>query len=117
MQFLKRLGYYLIGLSIGFVIYYFFVQKATDGKGLQYCYMPNCRTLKNIRTKTIVYPTNLESTKIDTVQINKLLKVGDVDFSKSDTKTDGCKTYLITNEDLSVNVKNCDEKAYVTIIE
>ena len=55
MSFLRRLGIYLIGLSMGIVILSFFFK----GKEVSFCYFPNCRTLKDIRSKSVIVSKNL----------------------------------------------------------
>ncbi|MFS4455527.1 DUF4258 domain-containing protein [Maribacter sp. 2304DJ31-5] len=119
MAFLKRLGFYLFGLSIGIVFLAFFLKKKSDETGVSFCYLPNCRTLKDIRSKPFFYAEDVQglltNKTLDTVDIKLFLTKGDVDFSKSDTKSRPCKTYIITgtlqNKEAVVQVKNCPEKA------
>ncbi|MDX1362898.1 hypothetical protein [Arenibacter latericius] len=119
MAFLKRLGFYLIGLAIGIVFLTFFLKKKTEETGTEFCYFPNCRTLKDIRSKDITYSeainTLLKSKKLDSTDIANFLHNGDVDFKNSDTKSAPCKTYLIENpirnKTAILKVKNCPEKS------
>ncbi|NER13771.1 DUF4258 domain-containing protein [Leptobacterium flavescens] len=107
MPFLRRLGYYLGGVALGLIILAFFFRK----KSTEFCYSPNCRVLKNIRSKQITYPNS------DTLVIHSILKNGDVVFSKSDTKSKPCKTYVIEGKSeeklIELKVKNCDSTAVV----
>lgn len=112
MKLLYRFVYYLGGLSIGLVLVFFFL----SGKKTQCSYFPNARVLKEIRSKHQNYAPEarafLEEHKIDTIVIQKLLKQGDVNFSKSQTDRDKpCREYIIdgkhNDETLRINVKEC----------
>ncbi|MCM4166224.1 hypothetical protein KCTC52924_03148 [Arenibacter antarcticus] len=119
MAFLKRLGFYLIGLSIGIVFLTVFFKKKTEQTGTEFCYFPNCRTLKDIRSKELTYSeainTLLEEKKLDSMDIANFLKNGDVDFKNSDTKSVPCRTYLIeapiNNKKAVLRVSNCPKKS------
>jgi hypothetical protein len=117
MKFKHRLAYYLFGLCLGgFLVAFIFT-----GRGQDFCYLPNCRVLKNISSKGILYSEEAKSkisaslaTKED---IKKCLKYGDVDFDKSNlTHTGGGKTYIIEGrnfkgEDIILNITNYENKA------
>ncbi|WP_276166894.1 DUF4258 domain-containing protein [Zobellia alginiliquefaciens] len=119
MDFLKRLGFYLIGLSIGIIFLTFFFKKKSEETGVSFCYFPNCRTLKNIRSKPMSYSDDVSrlfsEKKIDTLDIINILRNGEVDFSNSETKTSPCKTYIIEgsieDKEAVLKVRNCQEKA------
>ncbi|WP_339712863.1 DUF4258 domain-containing protein [uncultured Kriegella sp.] len=119
MDFLKRLGFYMIGLAIGIVFLAFFLKKKSAETGTEFCYFPNCRTLKDIRSKPLSYSEEIkamiETKELDSLDITSLLTGGDVDFRRSDTKSKGCKTYFIEGElkgeDVILKVKNCPNKA------
>jgi len=51
MSLLKRLGWYLGGFSVGLIILSVFLKK----KNAEFCYGIDCRILKNIKSKNIVY--------------------------------------------------------------
>lgn len=95
MAFLKRLGWYMVGLSIGIVFLVFFLKKKSEETGAEFCYFPNCRVLKDMRSKPLVFSENFNQEK-DTVLIQSFLTDGDIDFGKSDTKSELCKTYYIS---------------------
>ncbi|MGS0528272.1 DUF4258 domain-containing protein [Zobellia nedashkovskayae] len=124
MDFLKRLGFYLIGLSIGIVFLTFILKKKSDETGVSFCYFPNCRTLKDIRSKQMSYSEDVSrlfsEKKIDTLDIINILKNGEVDFSNSETKTTPCKTYIIEgtlrDKEAVLRIKNCREKALLESI-
>ncbi|MDX1328231.1 MAG: DUF4258 domain-containing protein [Arenibacter sp.] len=119
MAFLKRLGFYLIGLAIGIVFLTVFFKKKTEGTDTEFCYFPNCRTLKDIRSKEVTYSDAinklLEENKLDSTDINHFLRNGNVDFRNSDTKSTPCKTYLIeapiNDKKAILRVSNCPEKS------
>ena len=60
MNLLRKLGLFLIGLSIGAVITFFFFQK----KGVEFCYLPNCRVLKDLRNKPIELSPEIQGYKV-----------------------------------------------------
>lgn len=99
MALLKRLGFFLIGLSIGIVFLTFFLKKKTEESGFDFCYLPNCRTLKNIRSKPMSNSKEIDrmlaNKELDSLDIVRFLNDGDVDFGKSDTESEPCKTYFI----------------------
>lgn len=124
MAFLKRLGFYLVGLSIGIVFLTLFLKKKSEETGTEFCYFPNCRTLKDIRSKPIAYSDEikllLEQKKLDTLDIAYFLNDGEVDFGKSDTKSIPCKTYFIegsvNEKERVLTVRNCADKVLVESI-
>lgn len=120
-MFLKRLGYFLVGLSIGLIFLSIFLKKKSEETGVSFCYLPNCRTLKDIRSKPLSYSEEIKqliaNKELDTTSINSILLDGDVDFGKSDTKSVPCKTYFIEGtfkeKEAVLTVKNCESKAVV----
>lgn len=121
MPFIKRLGYFLFGLSIGLVFLAFFFKKKTQDTGTSFCYLPNCRVLKDMRSKPLFYSDQIDSLilskAIDSTQIGYFFREGDVDFSLSNTKTSPCKTYVIhaefTDKEATIEVLNCPSKLEV----
>lgn len=120
MSFLKRLGYYLIGLSIGLIFLAFFLKKKSEETGTSFCYLPNCRVLKELRSK----PVSLAKLKasstalvLDSVQIMKFLEDGKVDFKASDTKAEPCGLYVINLKaevkPAQITVENCKDSVSV----
>lgn len=115
MKFTQRLAYYLSGFAIGLIILMFFL----NGKDASCDYGPNARTVKNISSKPIVYSNEasdfITKNDLDSLTVINLIKYGNVDFSKSNTKLDSCKTYHIDNSykevDIELKVKNCDSLA------
>ena len=121
MPLIKRIGYFFIGLSLGVVFLTFFFK----GKNTEFCYLPNCRVLKNIRNKPIDYSENvkklMDDKSLTKEQLNSILKVGDVIFSKSDTSSGPCKNYVIESyfnkKPIVLEVTNCTEVAVIEKIE
>jgi hypothetical protein len=113
--FFKRLGWYLVGFSIGLVFLVFFIKKKSGETGFEICYFPNCRVLKDIRSKPISYSGNLEDRfSKDSALWYSFFKEGNIDFGASETKSEPCKTYIIqNNEDKSISIKNCPDKVLV----
>lgn len=124
MPFIKRLGFYLFGVSIGILFLAFFFKKKTEDTGVYFCYFPNCRTLKDIRSKPMQYSDvihkQLQSKALDTTDIVALLTNGDVDFGRSETKSAPCKTYIVEGmvKDMEViaTVRNCNKNALLESI-
>ena len=124
-SFFKRLGFYLIGLSVGIVFLAFFFKKKTEETGVSFCYFPNCRTLKDMRSKPMVYSDRisamLANQELDTLDLRSFLTDGDVNFSDSDTKAKPCKKYLIEHEKdgkpLTLFVDNCANRVILTDLQ
>ncbi|MGF1557587.1 MAG: DUF4258 domain-containing protein [Flavobacteriaceae bacterium] len=120
-SFFKRLGFYMFGLSIGIVFIAFFFKKKTEETGTSFCYFPNCRTLKDMRSKPISYAEEINellSTKaLDSTDIISFFTSGDVDFARSDTKSIPCRTYyiegMVKGGEAVLEVMNCNEKVLV----
>ena len=114
---IKRIGYYLVGLSIGCVGVYFFWQK----KKATFDYGMDARTLKSIRIKERMFSKDAKSAmykfNIDTLNISTILYTGDVDFGKSNQRKEPCAEYYITGtkelENVSLLVKRCDSASTI----
>ena len=117
MNFIQRLGFFSVGLIMGIGILMFFL----GGKKASCDYSPNARTLKNIRNKERAFSedalTHFSNNNLDTSAVTNILKSGDVDFSKSDTKKEPCKIYFISEElesgEFEIEVENCRNKAII----
>ena len=114
---LKRIGYYLVGLSLGSVAVYFFWQK----KDATFDYGMDARTLKTIRIKkrlfTEVAKNSMVKHNIDTLNVSTILYTGDVDFGKGKPRQKPCAEYYITGKrelkNVSLYVKRCDSTATI----
>jgi hypothetical protein len=121
MKLIHRVGYYLGGFSIGLIILAFFL----SGKKTSCDYSPNARTIKNISSKTKHFSaealTSMANYQLDSLVVYDIIKYASVDFSESDTKSKGCKSYIINNsykeKDYSLRVKNCDSIATIETIK
>jgi len=99
MNFVNRLAYYLLGILVGILFLVFFFKGKFAGKDMSFCYLPNCRVLKDLRSKPFYY-SDVASEKmkqglLDTVQLRDIFRYGNVNFSKSNVPTDNGKYYFI----------------------
>ena len=114
---IKRIGYYLVGLSLGSIAVYFFWQK----KNASFDYGMDARTLKTIRIRERLFSDEAKKTmlqyNIDTTKISTILYLGDVDFGKGKPRQKPCAEYLITGnkelKNVSLWIKRCDSTATV----
>lgn len=117
MKLIQRVGYYLGGFSIGLILLAFFL----SGKKASCSYGLDARVLKNISTKQQQYSSRVQNdinnNIIDTTAISYILKKGDVNFSRSNTKLDSCKIYVIegnyNEKDIALTIENCDSIATI----
>lgn len=111
MSILQRIGYYSIGLSIGIVLVAFFLMKKETE---QFCYLPNCRVLKDIRSKKMEITPEITLSK---EELLKIFTVGEVLFSKSNVNSKPCKMYVVQGEwqekKVELTVENCSDKVFV----
>jgi len=121
MKFYQRLAYYLAGFLIGCVLLFTIFNK----RGQDFNYLPNARTLDNIRSKDRVYTAEAQKTLsegwIDTAGVSAILRYGDVDFDKSKSTVDSGKVYIIEGKNAKgqrvvVDVLNCDSTAVIRSI-
>ncbi|NAS13597.1 DUF4258 domain-containing protein [Poritiphilus flavus] len=125
MPLLKRIGLYLVGLSIGLIFLTLFLKKKSDQTGTEFCYLPNCRVLKDLRSKPISYSGSVEAMMqdqvLDSAVIARFLSDGDIDFGLSDTKAEPCKTYVIEAElrtgSGKLTVSNCPDSLVIDNLE
>ncbi len=122
MSFLKRLGFFIFGLSIGIIFLTVFFKNKAKETGTEFCYLPNCRVLKDLRSKSYSYSDEvtkmMANGEIDSVAIKSFFVDGDVDFNKSDTESKPCKTYVIEHENSEdkvqfLTVTNCPKKIVI----
>ena len=122
MKFKHRLAYFLFGGLIGVMFLFFFLGK----KDAEFCYMPNCRVLKNLRTKAMVISpeakAKLNEKWVTMDDIKKCTEYGDVDFSRSNKPHEGGKLYVIegrnlNNEPIEVEMINFEDKVLLKDIK
>ncbi|CAM1366107.1 conserved hypothetical protein [Tenacibaculum litoreum] len=117
MQWLKRVGYYLIGITLGSLVVLFIWK----GKDVSFDYGMDARTLKTIRIKKRLFSDNaqqiLATSKIDTATVSTILNHGDVDFGKSKPRLKPCAEYFITGKDslnhIDLYIIRCDSTATI----
>ena len=126
MKFQFRLAYYLFGLFLGVVFVMWFLKaKATD-RGVEFCYFPNCRVLKELRSKSLDIDTlakkALAEKWVTIEDIRQSLHYGDVDFNKSNAPYKKGKIYVIegktiTNQEITITMVNYTNKVLLEKIE
>ncbi|WP_396161828.1 DUF4258 domain-containing protein [Flavobacterium sp.] len=126
MKFKFRLAYYLFGLLLGGVFVMWFLKaKATD-RGVEFCYLPNCRVLKDLRSKSLEIDSlaqqALNEKWVTLEDVRKSLTYGDVDFGKSNKSYRKGKIYIIEgkttkNEDIIITMVNYSQKVLLEKIE
>lgn len=117
MQWLKRFGFYLVGVTLGSIIVLFIWK----GKDVSFDYGMDARTLKTIRIKKRLFSEDamqiMATSKVDTTTISTILNHGDVDFGKSKPRLKPCAEYYITGKDSLKNINlyiiRCDSTATV----
>lgn len=126
MKFYQRLAFFLFGLLIGIIFLIYFLGAKAESRNVTFCYLPNCRVLKDIRNKPFHYSEEasiiLAESWIDTLDIKNTLTYGDVDFSKSNIKEGNAKLYVIsgkTQKDTPIilEVLNYEKKAVLKSIQ
>ncbi len=99
MKFYQRFAFFLFGLLLGVIFLIYFLGAKAKARDVTFCYFPNCRVLKDIRSKPFHYSEEssevLAETWIDTIDIKNTLLYGEVDFGKSNIKEGGAKLYII----------------------
>ena len=114
---IKRIGYYLVGLSLGAIGVYFFWQK----KKATFDYGMDARTLKTIRIRERIFSDeakkSMQRYDIDTIKISTILYLGDVDFGKGKPRQTPCAEYYVTGknelENVHLYVKRCDSTSTI----
>ena len=117
MSFIHRFSYFLVGAILGSVVVYFIWGK----KKTTFCWLPNCRTLKDFRVKKRAFDSSVQklvnNKELDTAAITDAYLNGTVDFSRSNTKLKTCKTYIIESnynkKSYEFLVENCDSIALI----
>ena len=117
MQWLKRFGFYLVGVTLGSIIVLFIWK----GKDVSFDYGMDARTLKTIRIKKRLFSEDAQqvmaTSKVDTTTISTILNHGDVDFGKSKPRLKPCAEYYITGKDSLKNINlyiiRCDSTATI----
>ncbi|MFN3908037.1 MAG: DUF4258 domain-containing protein [Flavobacterium sp.] len=116
MKFYTRLAFYLFGLIIGVIFMLYFMMSKAESRNVTFCYLPNCRVLKDLRSKPFHYSEEalqaMRTFSIDTASVKNVLKDGDVDFKNSNVPFENGKVYVINHENpkLTLKVVNYTDK-------
>ena len=104
---------------------WFLKAKATD-RGVEFCYLPNCRVLKDLRSKSLTIDSlaqqSLNEKWVTLEDIRNSLTYGDVDFGKSNEPYRKGKIYIIEgktskNEEITITMVNYTERVLLEKIE
>ena len=97
-----RLAFYIFGLLIGFYFVGEFLSAKAESRGVTFCYFPNCRVIKDIRSKPFKTSAAVDSIlakKTTTLkEIDVAIFNGDVDFDKSNVPYKQGKKYIIDSQ-------------------
>ena len=126
MKFQFRLAYYLFGLLLGGVFVVYFLKSKAESRGVEFCYLPNCRVLKDLRSKSLdidsLAKKSLAEKWVTMEDVKQSLRYGDVDFSKSNEPYKKGKIYVIegktaNNEEITITMVNYTNKVLLEKIE
>lgn len=117
MKLSSRLIYFMGGFLIGICILIFI----WDKKNTKFPYMPDARVINDVNSKNVHYSNKLHTAFAKNIitasQIQDILKNGNVNFSKSNTKLDSCKIYVIekklSTKNYSISLENCNNEVKV----
>ena len=109
MRMIDRFGYYLGGFSVGLI----FLGFVFSAKKTSCNYSPSARVKNNLLQKKIVYLPNYNNKIfINDSIVRSLINVGEINFSKSNTKKDSCRVYFIDldlKNNFYLEIANCSE--------
>lgn len=126
MKFKFRLAYYLFGLLLGTFFVVWFLNSKAKSKDMEFCYLPNCRVLQDLRKKPLEITAEAQATLdqewINLEDIKTSLRYGDVDFSKSNEIYKKGKIYVIEgktsqNEEITITMINYTGKVILEKVE
>lgn len=117
MKLSNRLIYFMGGFLIGICILIFI----WDKKNTKFPYMPDARVINDVNSKNVHYSNKLHTAFAKNIitasQVQGILKNGNVNFSKSNTKLDSCKIYVIekvlSTKNYSISLENCTNEVRV----
>ena len=102
----------MIGFSVGLIFLAFILK----GKKTSCNYGPNDRVINNLLKKNWRAPKNSDSL-FDSLAFEGFLDKARIDFGKSNTQKDSCKTYYINGywkeRPISLEVENCEKTIQV----
>ena len=116
MKLLYRLGFYMIGFSVGLIFLAFILK----GKKTSCNYAPNDRVISNLSKKNWKTTINVD-VRFDSLAFREVLNKARVDFGKSNTQKDSCKVYFINgfwaDKPISITVENCEKTVEVLLLD
>jgi hypothetical protein len=104
---------------VGIIFVYYFMTKKAEASGVEFCYLPNCRVLKELRSKPLkiddLANKKLNEKWVTLDDIKMSMKHGDIDFSNSNTIVENGKFYsiegkTIDNQDIIIKMINYPDK-------
>lgn len=123
MKLKHRIAYYIFGLTLGFFLVAFIFNK----RGQDFCYLPNCRVLKDFKTKGLTISkeaqAKINEKWVTMEDIKNSLDNGNVDFSKSNKPNPGGgKIYILEstttkNEPVIFEIINHTDRAILKDIK
>lgn len=126
MKFQFRLAYYLFGIFLGAIFVIWFLKAKASDRDVEFCYLPNCRVLKDLRSKSLdidsLAKKSLSEKWVTMEDIKVSLRYGDVDFDKSNEPYKKGKIYVIegktaNNEEITITMVNYTNKVLLEKIE
>lgn len=114
--FSRRLAFYGIGLLLGVGFTAVFVRGKYGGELPEFCYLPNCRVLKELRSKPVVWESDTDPAVVPSVDVqNHILRKGRVRFRQSTPRAEPCGEYRIEDKGWSIEARNCSDTVYLKV--
>jgi hypothetical protein len=118
MSLFYRIGYYLVGFSVGLI----FLAFVFNGKKTSCNYSPSSRVKSSLLQKKIHLSDKFKTQypKINDSILRALIKRGNINFSKSETQLDSCRVYYIdfvNDKNSFLKVANCEKKVAVLKVQ
>jgi len=107
----RRLFFYFIGISLGIVLTVFYLRGKYEGEIPEYCYLPNCRVKKELRSKPLIDPGGICISK--RAVLDEILSEGRVLFRDSDPRKEPCGEYELTYKTYRIRLQNCADTVYL----
>ena len=126
MKFKFRFAYYLFGALLGTMFVVYFLSSKAENRHVEFCYLPNCRVLQELRNKPLEIDSLAKKTLnqqwVNIDDIKRSLTYGDVDFSRSNIEKRGGKYYRIegktsNNQFIEISMINLKEKVILESIK
>mgnify|MGYP000854876222 CR=1 FL=1 len=115
----KRLRHYLIGVVLGLMM----VIGICGNRDIACTYSPNARVLAHLNRMEMMWPDEslalLAAHRLDTAFVRTFFSRGDVNFDRSQTRGDSCKTFVVEHgtEPYWGTFRNCDSTVVLINLE